>query len=76
MTEHDSGNFFCKCEECEGRMTQELKCPYCGEEISDSWELIIDDGGYEEYECGECEKTFGYTCDHSVTFTSRRIETK
>jgi hypothetical protein len=33
--------------------TDEIVCPYCGYEFSDSWEIGADSGEEECYECGE-----------------------
>ena len=57
---------------CKG--TREVVCPYCGHEDSDSWELPGDDGEIGETECGECERTFNYYRDITVTYTSMKKE--
>lgn len=44
----------------------EITCPYCGWEDGDSWESL-EDG---EMECGECEKTFAYTSEREIHYTS------
>jgi len=48
--------------------TSEIVCPYCGEEVGDSWEFEGEDG---EWECHECEKTFNWyrtvTVEYSTT---------
>ena len=50
--------------------TSEIVCPYCGYEISDSWELTCDD---DEYECDECGKKFHYYREVDVHYTTHRI---
>jgi hypothetical protein len=52
--------------DCSG--TDELVCPYCGYEHSDSWERS-DEG---DFQCFECEKSFVYTSYTSRTFTSHQ----
>ena len=42
----------------------EITCPYCGDELGDSWECP-DEG---EIECGACGKKFIYTRDTSVSY--------
>lgn len=39
--------------------TDSLKCPWCGHEGTDSWE--VPDGEDLEYECESCSKTFLYS---------------
>ena len=55
--------------DCEG--TDEVVCPHCGHEHSDSSEFF---GRHEdaEVECSECEKWFWVTRDVSVSYTSRK----
>lgn len=51
-------------------LTHEIVCPYCGHEMTDSWELSEDD---DEYECEACEKTFHYCREIDVRYTTHRI---
>ena len=47
--------------------TDEIVCPHCGYEFSDSWELPMKrDGDNTEIECDECQKKF--TVYLSVTY--------
>lgn len=50
----------------EHEYTQEVVCPYCGYEHSDSWEMSDDE---TDRECPDCEKIFDYerivTCEYS-----------
>lgn len=52
----------------------EAKCPYCGHKC----ELIGEDYGAQdeeqEMQCFECDKTFIYTTDYSVTFSTEPYE--
>lgn len=73
------------CDECIAEFDRELKweneqshkeeitCPWCGYEDSDSWEF---GGEYDdEYECPECGKKFILEVYTEITYTSkRRIE--
>lgn len=59
-----NGNGF----DCNG--TNEIVCPYCGEEDSDSWE--VNEGGF--HECGYCEKNFMLEVNFSKDFSSSRAD--
>lgn len=52
---------------------EEITCPWCGYEDSDSWEF---EGEYDDaYECPECGKKFILEVHTETTYTSkRRIE--
>lgn len=50
--------------------TDELVCPYCGDEQSDSWEHTREDG---ETDCGSCSRPFRYSRHVSVSYTTRPI---
>ncbi len=45
----------------------EIKCPYCESEMSDSWEMPDEDG---DYECPFCHSHFSYVREVSATYTS------
>ena len=47
--------------------TEEIVCPNCGHEFSDSWEY--EDSDSEMY-CESCEKEFTYERHVEVTYTS------
>lgn len=56
--------------------TDEITCPWCGEEMIDSWEVNLD---YDnEYECTSCGRTFeverNVERNVEVTYTSRKRE--
>lgn len=49
---------------------EEITCPWCGYEDSDSWEFV---GEYDdEYECPECGKKFILEVHTEITYTSKR----
>lgn len=52
-------------------LTDELVCPYCGYEFSDSWECGEDS---DDYQCEKCSKRFVYTSDTTRTFTSSKAD--
>lgn len=45
----------------------EIQCPYCESEMSDSWEMPDEDN---DYECPFCHSHFAYVREVSVTYTS------
>lgn len=49
--------------------TKEIICPWCGYEISDSWEMSDSD---DECECGDCYKIFSYEREFEITYSSSR----
>ena len=51
--------------------TNEITCPYCGYEFSDSWEHS--DG---EQECPDCERKFEVERNTSITYSSAKKEVK
>lgn len=48
--------------------TREVVCPYCGQMVSDSWEL--DDDG--DYICDVCENEFFYYRNVEVTYSTEK----
>lgn len=52
-------------------LTDDIVCPHCGHEFSDSWEYDLD--GSAELECEECEKKFFATRNISVTYSTSPI---
>jgi DNA-directed RNA polymerase subunit RPC12/RpoP len=54
--------------ECWG--TDEIVCPHCGHEMSDSWEYLDGNRTKGSADCGECEKTFKWEAEYSVTYTT------
>ncbi|HEY5630932.1 MAG TPA: hypothetical protein VIR31_02285 [Nitrososphaeraceae archaeon] len=51
--------------------TDHITCPYCEHEDLDSWEHTAEDG---EIECGNCGKTFTYTTNTKVTYTTSKLQ--
>lgn len=49
--------------------TDEITCPYCGEEFQDSWESP--DNG--EHECCECGGAFTHEREISVTYCTYKF---
>jgi len=56
--------------EIDHEFTDEVVCPYCGYEYSDSYEF--DNGG--EIECDNCEETFSYTRNITIDYCTKRKE--
>lgn len=56
-------------ESIEHDFTDEIICPHCGEEWSDSWEL--DDGGV--LECYACEEEFTYNRNITIDYSTNKI---
>lgn len=48
----------------------EITCPYCAYEFSDSWECADSDA--EEKDCPRCDNTFTFTAMHTLTFDCSR----
>lgn len=55
----------------EHRYTNDVVCPHCGYEFSDSWEMK--DG---DCTCPDCEKDFELQCDYTVKYITNKIEKK
>ena len=51
----------------------EITCPHCAYEFSDSWEHADDSD--EDHTCPRCDNAFTVTAVHSLTFDCSRIET-
>ena len=51
--------------------TSEIVCPHCGYVHSDSWEAPDED---DEYQCGECLKTFAFRREIDVNYTSWKVK--
>ncbi len=48
--------------------SSDVRCPYCLELQSDSWELGDGGEGCDTIECGHCEKEFTWERSVSVTY--------
>ena len=60
-----------KPEEIDNEYTDEIVCPYCGREESDSWEYSDDDG---QAACGYCGAEFLYERHTSVHYSTERAD--
>ena len=49
--------------------TDEIVCPYCGYEFSDSYEYR--DSGV--IDCGDCDRKINLTVDYSVSYSTSKI---
>ena len=49
------------------------KCPKCGHEEQDAWELDMEDDDAQDLECGECEHAYRVSLSVSYTYESRDI---
>ena len=49
--------------------TDEIVCPYCGNECRNSWEFSDED----RYECDECGKEFFHTRNVSIDYSTEKI---
>ena len=58
--------------EIDHKNTDDIICPYCGCEHSDSWEYNNDN----ELDCEECEKRFNLYVNHTVDYTTSKIMCK
>ena len=56
--------------------TYQITCPYCGYEDKDSWEFRGDDGEEDEVICPSCEETMLCSRNITVTYSTRKTETK
>jgi uncharacterized Zn-finger protein len=57
-------------EEIDHEYTDEIICPYCGEDVMDSWEYS--DSG--DIQCGKCRKEFTYEREVTVTYSTQKSE--
>lgn len=56
--------------EIDHEFTEEVVCPYCGYEFSDSWEFSDN----AEIECDECGETFISERNSEVTYSTQKKE--
>ena len=58
--------------EIDHECTNEIVCPYCGNEFSDSWEYSSSDEQIGLIECGECEKSFYANRNITITYSTEK----
>lgn len=58
-------------DEDETTSTNEMICPYCGDENTDSFEYGEDEG---ERVCGKCSREFNYIREITITYSTGRSE--
>jgi len=58
----------------DNKCTHEIICPHCGYEHSDSYELLNDNKDCGETDCEECGKTFRWSSDFTITFSTEKME--
>lgn len=51
---------------------EEIVCPWCGYEFSDSWEFDFRDSDFKEIECEECGNIFEVEAVIKREYTSRK----
>jgi hypothetical protein len=56
--------------EIDHEITDNIVCPWCGEEIRDSWEYSSD---FDDIECGECERKFQYSRTITVYYSTEKV---
>lgn len=61
--------------ELSGVHHDEIVCPHCNHEHTDSWEWADGkDGHFDGYTCHACEKRFSFERHVTVTYTTRRAQ--
>lgn len=55
--------------------TREITCPYCGHEMSDSWEYDSGSEDLGEIECEECGKKYYATRNITIDYSTQTKET-
>jgi hypothetical protein len=54
--------------------TEEIVCPYCGYEFTESYEFMLLDNGESEIECYECGKGFIAGAEPDVHYYTHKKE--
>jgi hypothetical protein len=57
-------------EEIDTSMTDELICPHCGYEFSDSWEFALNGATDGKVDCRDCNKEIEFEIVTEITFSS------
>jgi transcription elongation factor Elf1 len=52
--------------------TDEVTCPHCGHEHSDSFEYGHPASDTGTADCDECGKSFKWQCEYTITYTTRK----
>jgi hypothetical protein len=52
--------------------TDEIVCPYCGQEQGDSWAIIPRESDDGETNCGNCDKLFYFNIHREITYSSHK----
>jgi len=55
-------------------LTEEIVCPYCGYQHTESYEFFDDMEGDEDIECGDCGEEFRGSRIVTIQYTSRKKE--
>ncbi len=53
--------------------SHEPKCPYCGHDQSDFWEVSRNEEGDGYHECDSCSRRFSWSCVVSIDYTTTPI---
>jgi uncharacterized Zn-finger protein len=56
------------------KYNREPVCPYCGDILTDAWEMNLRDGESEDVTCGNCDEEFKVTCSIDVTYDTEKKE--
>lgn len=51
--------------------TEEIVCPHCGFEYSDSWDFSQD---FDEIDCEECGKEFEFAREVETTYSTAKVK--
>ena len=51
----------------------EPRCPYCGHEQGDFWEVSGNSESDGHHECDNCSRTFLWSCEVSVTYSTTPV---
>lgn len=59
-------------EDIDHEYTDEVVCPYCGYEFSDSWEFKQD--SYKSLDCDECGEEFSMEREVTVSYSTEKLK--
>lgn len=60
----------------EKEFMDEITCPYCNYEFSDSWEFCVGGDSQKNVECLGCEKKFNLEINFETTYSTYPIKPK